>query len=170
MRVYVYTYWSTSAGSWLEMYLNPLVEFDPDYDPETDCYFHGTSSSSASCISTVTRTANYVHIKVEGSPSYLSSYPNVFPYRTSRYFYISNIKFPQITTNKYVFQVYFRLHESSGVNADTYDYTRTITVLPPRPSEVFKFHQLGNIRNTGYKYPRFLRFEVSDYSHMDYKE
>ena len=106
------------------MYLSPHVDFDPSYDPETDCKFD--TFSSGSCMSTVTKTSRYVHIQVKGSPTHLNVKPNPFPTDTYTDFYIKKIRFPQVSTKKSMLQGYFRLHVSSDINADAYMCTRTI--------------------------------------------
>lgn len=145
----------TSAGSYTDIYLSPEVEFDP-YDPDTDCRFDNLAFGT--CIVTYTKQSQYVHLKVEGSTNYLTN-TNANPFGSARTIRIRNIKFPQISTNKYPYQTYFRIFNSSIVNPTTYIDTSTITVLPPLNALAnVNFYFYSNTYSLDYRFPGFLRF------------
>ena len=169
-RIHIYPYSSqgitTSSGSYLEFYLPPVIEFFPDFDPNTDCRFSG-SSNSALC--TVTKTSNYVHIIVKSTASWEASYPNYFPINNHRYIHIYRIKFPRSSSAKYPHMIYARLFSSSAVGADTFINQRIFTVAPRRNElSSISLEQHGNIYNQGFKYAGFFRFESKNQAGMNY--
>jgi hypothetical protein len=131
VRIYPYTSYSeyTSAGSYFEIYLPPMVEFSPDFDPNTNCRF-STSANSGVC--EVNKTSNFVHIIFRAAESYLESVPNPFPTNTNTYINIYNIKFPRTSSNKYPFSAYLRLFNSSAVNPTAFMQSRVFSVVPRR--------------------------------------
>ena len=143
----------------MEIYLSPLVEFDPSFNGLSDCRFNN-SAGSANC--TVTRTTNYVHIKFQAynGSTWDQSNPNSFMPVRYIYLYIYKIRFPVPSDNKYPYTGYLQLFNSSGVNPTSYLDTFTITVVPkPNYAPGVTFTQLGNTNNVNFKYPNFLRIE-----------
>ena len=132
-RIQIYPYSSqgitTSSGSYVDVYLPPTVEFEPDFDPTTDCRFSGNSNSA---VCTVNKTSNFVHITIKSTDSWAATYPNYFPVNNHRYIQIYKIKFPRTSSNKYPHAIYARLFNSSAVGATTYIMTRVISVTPRR--------------------------------------
>ena len=119
VRIRLYVRDPTSSGSFLDIYMSPLVEFDPLFDINTDCRFNYTANS-AKC--TVTKTSNYVKMRIEAQPgsTWEVANPNSFMQWRYVFIYIWKIKFPQPSTNKYPYQIYFQLFNSSGVNPTSY--------------------------------------------------
>ena len=77
----------------------------------------------------------------------------------------SVLQFPQVSTNKHPFQVYFSLFRSSGPSPVTYTQSLTLSVLPPPDTlSSADFGYFGSTYDSSDKFPGFLRFECRDFN------
>lgn len=104
---------ATSAGSYLSFYLPPIVQVSPSFNVSNDCRI---SNNQFSCDIVFTRTSNYLKVTIKGSASYLVGTPNIFPYTSTIYIYLTNIYFPKASTNKVIYPIYATLYKSDIVN------------------------------------------------------
>lgn len=168
LLLYFYSYPPTSTGSYVEIYLSPKVEFTSNFNSTKDCRF---SNAATSAICTVTKTANYVKMRIEGSASYLSGTPNPFPQSTYAYIYIYNIRFPVPSSTKNPYMIYLQLFNSSAANPTTYIEAQFFSVAPKSNilSSSISLTQHGNmVSSSGLKYPGFVRFACTNPSVMNY--
>ena len=118
---------ATSSGSYLSIFLPPTVQISSSFNSNTDCFIQGVSSS---CVVTYTQTSTYLQINVQGSSSYLSSNPNIFPFQNTITITLKNLNFPYASTAKTMYQVYLALYASNVVNPITYYAIQTISADP----------------------------------------
>ena len=136
--------------------MNPDAVFDPNFDPNVDCKFSNVSGTG---VCSVLKTANYVYIQFNATASYSLTNPNAFPQGSTRYLYISRLRFPRTTTSQYPFFIYFRLFNSSSVNPTTYISAGDSNVIPRSGSvSGVTITQGGNVQTTStLNYPAFVR-------------
>lgn len=119
----------------------------------------------------MTKTANYVKIKVVPTASYSATNPNAFPQSTWAYLYIYNIRFPVPSSAKSPYMIYLQLYNSSAANPTSYIEAQYFSVAPKSNilSASITLTQHGNMRTTtGLKYPSFVRFSCTNPSVMNY--
>ena len=137
--------------------MSPEVDFDGDFNINTDCTFNN-SAGSARC--TKTKISNYVHMKFEaqiGSAWQISN-PNTFQNLID--IQIRRIKFPRSSSNKFPYQMYFQLFSSTAVGATTYIETTSVSVLPRVSTGMgISLEQVCDIKDKGIDYPNFIRFQ-----------
>lgn len=118
---------ATSSGSYITFYLPPYVQVSSSFDPNTDCRI---SWNTNSCIITFTRTSTHLQVTIQGNAAYLATTPNLFPYQTSTYIYLTDMYWPYASTPKYIYQVYMTLYASNVVNPVTYSAVKTVSADP----------------------------------------
>jgi hypothetical protein len=118
---------STSSGSYLSIYLPPIVQISSSFNSNSDCTIQGVTNS---CVVTYSQTSSYLQINVQGSSTYLLSNPNIFPYNTYISIYIKNMNFPFASTVKTMYQIYLALYASNVVNPITYYAVKTVSADP----------------------------------------
>jgi hypothetical protein len=118
---------ATSSGSYLSIFLPPIVQISSGFNANTDCQIQGVANS---CVVTFTQTSNYLQINVQGSSTYLSNNPNIFPFGSYITIYLKNLNFPYASTAKTAYPVYLALYASNVVNPVTYYAVQTVSADP----------------------------------------
>ena len=118
---------ATSSGSYVSIYFPPIVQISSSFNSNSDCTIQGFSNS---CVVTYSQTSNYLQLNIQGSSSYLTSNPNIFPSGSIITIYIKNLNFPYASTAKTMYQIYVALYASNVVNPITYYAVQTVSADP----------------------------------------
>ena len=118
---------ATSSGSYITFYLPPIVQVATNFDINNDCRI---SWNTNSCSITFYRTSNYLQVTIQGNAAYLASTPNIFPYQTSTYIYLTNMYWPLASSTKTIYQIYMSLYASNVVNPVVYNAVNVVSADP----------------------------------------
>lgn len=109
---------------------------------------------------------------IQGNAAYLASNPNIFPYQTSIFIYLTNMYWPLASSTKTIYQIYMSLYASNVVNPVVYNAVRTVSADPLEGTlSGLSLNYLSNYytsTSSNYQtYPGVLRFSSTTPSQLN---